>query len=238
MNTKILHYCWFGKAPKTKVIEKCIESWKRYFPDWEIKEWNETNFDVRHNLYVSQAYDAKKWAFVSDYVRFWALEKNGGIYFDTDVEVIKPFDELLDDIAFAGFETDEFIAPGLVLYVKEPNNPIIKSTREYYDNAKFFDENGNRIRINVCNIFTNILSGYGYIPNGQKQNCGGMILYPKDYFCPFNDQTGVLTKTENTYSIHWYDKSWMPKHRIIRNKITRLIHRYFGVDSLAWLKRK
>lgn len=227
---KTIHYCWFGKAPKSKVILKCIDSWKKFFPDWEIKEWNESNFDVKHNIYVSQAYDCKKWAFVSDYVRFWALDKYGGIYFDTDVEVIRSFDDLLDNEAFAGFETDEFIAPGLVLYAKEPNNKVISATKEYYDNAVFLDENGERIKRNVCGIFTEILNGYGYIPNGKLQSCGGMVLYPKDYFCPFDDATGVLSKTENTYSIHWYDKSWMPMKLKIRNKITRGIHRVFGTD--------
>lgn len=227
---KIIHYCWFGGNPKSSTIVKCINSWKMYFPDWEIYEWNEQNFDVTCNLYVRQAYSEKKWAFVSDYCRFWALEKFGGIYFDTDVEVIRPFEPLLRNEAFSGFETDKFIAPGLVLYSKNPGNPIIKSTREYYDSASFLDENGNRIKLNVCGIFTGILREYGFVDNGKMQVCEGMVLYPKDYFCPFNDATGVLKKTENTYSIHWYDKTWMPRHKVFRNKCTRIIHRIFGVD--------
>lgn len=234
---KIIHYCWFGGSPKSKVIEKCIASWKRYFPDWEIIEWNENNFDVHQNLYVLQAYEAKKWAFVSDYCRFWALEKYGGIYFDTDVEVIRSFDLLLENNSFSGFETDKFVAPGLVLYSKEPRNEIIKATREYYDSAKFLDEKGERIRLNVCGIFTNILKEYGFIENGQKQMCGGMTIYPKDYFCPFDDATGLLHTTENTYSIHWYDKSWMSKSRIIRNKCTRILHRIAGVDIRKRMER-
>lgn len=227
---KKIHYCWFGGAEKSPTIKKCIDSWKKYFPDWEIIEWNESNFDVNCNLYVRQAYEAKKWAFVSDYARFWILQKYGGLYFDTDVEVIRHFDDLLQNDAFSGFETDKFIAPGLVLYCKESNNHIMTKVREWYDNARFLDENGERIKINVCGIFTNILNEYAFKPDGTLQTCGGMILYPKDYFCPFNDATGVLKKTENTYSIHWYDKSWMSKKKIIRNKITRVIHRIFGVD--------
>lgn len=234
---KIIHYCWFGHGQKTKKIEECIKSWKKYFPDWEIKEWNESNFDVHCNTYVSQAYEKQKWAFVSDYCRFWALEKYGGLYFDTDVEVIRPFDELLENKAFAGFETEKDIAPGLVLFVKEPQNKIISKTKEYYDNAKFLDENGNRIRINVCNIFTDILKAYGFVPNGQKQICGDMILYPKDYFCPFDDATGLLHKTENTYSIHWYDKSWMSKERVLRNKITRILHRVIKPEITSKIKK-
>ena len=191
---KKIHYCWFGGAEKSPTIKKCIDSWKKFFPDWEIIEWNESNFDVNCNLYVRQAYEAKKWAFVSDYARFWVLQKYGGLYFDTDVEVIKSFDDILENEAFAGFETDEFIAPGLVLYCKNLDNIIISKTKEWYDNASFLDDNGERIKINVCGIFTNILKEYGFKPDGSLQNCGGMILYPKDYFCPFDDATGVLKK--------------------------------------------
>lgn len=227
---KIIHYCWFGGNPKSPVIEKCISSWKKYFPDYEIKEWNENNFDVSCNTYVAQAYAEKKWAFVSDYCRFWALEKYGGLYFDTDVEVIKPFDDLLANEAFAGFETDEYIAPGLVLFAKEPMQKVIVETREWYEHAKFLDDNGERVRINVCGIFSNILAKHGFVANGQKQICGGVTLYPKEYFCPFDDATGRLNKTANTYSIHWYDKSWMPKRKIIRNRCTRILHRIFGKD--------
>lgn len=234
---KIVHYCWFGNGKKSKTVEKCINSWKRFFPDWEIIEWNESNFDISHNLYVKQAYDAEKWAFVADYCRFWALERYGGIYFDTDVEVIRPFDNLLENEAFSGFETEKYVAPGLVLYAKKANNPIIKATREYYDGARFLDENRERIKVNVCGIFTSVLKKYGYQANGQLQVCGGMTLYPIEYFCPFDDATGILHKTENTYSIHWYDKTWMSKGRILRNRCTRILHRIFGTDIREKLKR-
>lgn len=234
---KIIHYCWFGGNSKSTVIEKCIESWKHFFAGWEIREWNENNFDINHNIYVKEAYQARKWAFVSDYVRFWALEKYGGLYFDTDVEAIRPFGELLEDEAFAGFETEKDVAPGLVLYSREPGHPLIVQTREWYDQAKFLDENGERIRINVCGVFTDILFRYGFVPNGQKQICCGMILYPKEYFCPFDDATGLLHKTENTYSIHWYDKSWMSKRRVLRNKCTRILHRIFGTNIRQKLLR-
>lgn len=216
-------------------LMKYTESWKRYFPDYEIKRWDESNFDVHQCRYVSEAYDSKKWAFVSDYARFVVLEQYGGIYFDTDVEVIRPFGEMLELEAFAAFETEKAIAPGLVLYVKEPHNMIMQKTRAWYESHPFYDENGERIRINVCGIFTGILNEYGFIPNGQLQICGGMTLFPKDYFCPFDDATGLLHMTENTYTIHWYDKSWMSKGRVLRNKCTRILHRSFGVDIRAKL---
>ena len=230
MENKIIHYCWFGGNPKSKTVLKCIDSWKKYFPDWEIKEWNESNFDVNINTYVTQAYESKKWAFVSDYCRLWALEKYGGLYFDTDVEVIKPFDDLLDNDAFIGFETDKFVNPGLVMYIKNKGNDILKNAISYYDSISFLDDNGKHSDTTICVIFTNLLKKYGFKPNGKKQMCGDMTIYPKDYFCPFDDATGVLNKTQNTYSIHWYDKTWMSKSLIFRNKITRIIHRVFGTD--------
>lgn len=144
--------------------------------------------------------------------------------------MIRSFESLLEDDAFAGFETEKFIAPGLVLYSREPKHPVIVQTREWYDRARFLDEKGERIKMNVCGIFTSILSQYGFISNGKKQICCGMILYPKEYFCPFDDATGLLHKTASTYSIHWYDKSWMSRKRILRNKCTRILHRIFGVD--------
>ena len=227
---KIIHYCWFGGNPLPKKLQSYMDSWSRYFPEFKIKRWDESNFDVHQCRYVDEAYQAKKWAFVSDYARFVVLEKYGGLYFDTDVEVIKPFCGLLELNAFAAFETEEAIAPGLVLYAREPHNEIITKTKAWYESHPFLDESGERIRVNVCGIFTGILKEYGFVPNGEYQICGGMTLFPKDYFCPFDDSTGLLHKTENTYTIHWYDKSWMSKSRILRNKCTRILHRLFGVD--------
>lgn len=235
---KIIHYCWFGEKPIPQKLQYYMQSWARYFPGWEIRRWDESNFDVRCCRYVSEAYDAKKWAFVADYCRFWALERYGGLYFDTDVEAIRPFGELLEQEAFAGFETDDAVAPGLVLYAREPHNEIVLKTKEWYESHSFLDETGERIRINVCGIFTGILKEYGFVPNGKMQVCGGMRLYPKDYFCPFDDATGLMHKTENTYTIHWYDKSWMSGGRVFRNRCTRILHRMFGTDmreKIRWI---
>ena len=229
---KIIHYFWFGGNPLPKKTEKCIESWKKFFPDFEIKRWDESNFDVNSILYTQQAYAAKKWAFVSDYARFKILEEYGGLYFDTDAEVIRSMDELLELEAFAGFETEKFINPGLVLWAKEPHNPVMTAMRVKYDETPFLDENGMRIRKNVCGHFTDLLIPMGFTANGKYQVCNGMTFFPRDYFNPLDDATGVLHKTENTYTIHWYDKSWMPKSRIIRNKCTRLLHRVFGTERI------
>ncbi len=234
---KKIHYCWFGHGEKSPLILKCIESWKKHFPDFEIVEWTEDNFDVRMNMYSSQAYDAKKYAYVSDVARFDILYREGGLYFDTDVEVIKPFGELLNDEAFSALETEKYIAPGLVLWVAEPNNPIIKETLDFYATASFCDENGNKLPGTVCSIFTDIMRGHGFTEGNCIKRLNGFTVYPKEYFCPFDDATGVLKKTENTYAIHWYAKSWMSKGKVLRGKFTRIIHRFFGVDSLKFFRK-
>lgn len=235
---KKIHYCWFGGAKKSPLIIKCIESWKKYFPDFEIIEWNESNFDVNALVYTKQAYEMRLYAFVSDVARFAALYEQGGLYFDTDVEVVKPFDALLENEAFAGMETEKFVNPGLVAWFKQPGNPIAKEMLDHYSAVSFLDENGKRIPGTVCTVFTEIIKKRGFTTENRFQSLDGMVIYPTDYFSPYDDATGKLTKTDNTYAIHWYAKSWMPKRKILRNKITRIIHRIFGKNSLKFLKRR
>ncbi len=207
-------------------------------PDFEIKEWNEDCFDIECNNYVKQAYGCKKYAFVSDYVRFWALYNYGGLYFDTDVEVIKSFDELLLDEAFAGRETEEYVAPGLVVWAKDAGNPIFKEMLDTYSNTEFINVNGLLNTVTVCVYFTEVLKKHGFVAENIKQKCGDFTVYPIDYFCPFNDLTGQLTITENTYTIHWYHKTWMSKRDIYKNKITRVLHRIFGINYFLNIRNK
>ena len=235
--SKIIHYCWFGGNEKPQVVKKCIDSWKVFFPDFEIMEWNEQNFDIHYNRYVEEAYQSKKYAFVSDVARFYALEKFGGLYFDTDVEVVKDFTPLLDQEAFAGFETDEYVAPGLVLWVKEKHNRLMEEMLNYYEGLSFIREDGLFNTTTICIYFTEILKQYGLVGNGKMQQCGSFKIYPREYFCPFNDQTGVLNKTENTYAIHWYSKTWMESKQKIRNKITRVLHRFFGTECFRRFRK-
>lgn len=228
---KTIHYFWFGGNEKGKTIENCIASWKKFFPDFEIKEWNESNFDVRQNKYISQAYDAKKFAFVSDFARFKVLYEQGGLYFDTDVEVIKPFYELFEKEAFVGFETDEFVNPGLVLWTKKPGNELLGEILETYSKLEFINSDGSLNTVTICKYFTDTLRNHGLKnDNGTVQQCDSFYVFPREYFCPFDDLTGVMSKTENTCAIHWYAKSWMNKKDIIRNRITRILHRFLGVD--------
>ena len=236
MIPKIIHYCWFGGQPKSAIIEKCISSWRKYCPEWQIIEWNESNFNVKQNQFCREAYDNKKWAFVSDYARFDVLNRFGGIYVDTDVEIIKPLDDLLHYAVFAGHETEKWVAPGLILGA-EAGHPILKRVLDAYEDASFLDAHGSEIHTTVGEYFTAALKESGINPNGRNQVVDNVAIFAKDYFCPLNDSTGVLKKTKNTYTIHWYEKTWIDPKIRFRTKITRIAHRIFGDDCFQWLKR-
>ncbi len=209
MIPKKIHYCWFGGNPLPEMAQKCIASWKKYCPDYEIVEWNETNFDVRCNTYCAQAYDAKKWAFVSDVARLYALVTEGGIYMDTDVEVVKPLDEFLELEAFSGFESEKLIPTGIMAACK--GQAMFAELLEDYNTDSFFKEDGTpNLMTNVKRI-TNSCLKHGLVLNNTKQTVNGFTLFPNDYFCPKDSVTNVLTITENTHTIHHFDGSWMPE---------------------------
>jgi mannosyltransferase OCH1-like enzyme len=241
MIPKIIHYCWFGRNPLPESAVKCIDSWKKFFPDYEIKEWNEDNFDVNIIPYTREAYEAKKYAFVSDYARFWILYNYGGLYFDTDVEVIKSMHDIVARGPFMGVEVDTtnrvtpLVAPGLGLGVS-PNLSLYKEFLEYYKNLQFKFENGCVVGVTMIPIITQMLVDHGIKPINELQEVAGVWIYPRDYFNPLDDNTGRLVITENTRSIHWYTKTWLKKQNPLRTWIVRRIHRYFGNDSLRWLK--
>jgi mannosyltransferase OCH1-like enzyme len=243
MIPKIIHYCWFGRNPLPQSALKCIESWKMYLPEYEIKEWNEDNFDVNIIPYTREAYDAKKYAFVSDYARYWILYHYGGLYFDTDVEVIKPLADIVDRGAFMGIETPAIdgvivprINPGLGI-ATEAGTLLYKELLSYYDALHFLDDDGKPNEITIVEHTTKVLASHGMQPHNTIQQVAGIWIYPVDYFNPLDDNTGRLKKTSNTHSVHWYSKTWMDKTQVRRNKITRIIHRWFGVNSLQWLKK-
>lgn len=206
MIPKIIHYIWFGGNPLPEDAVKCINSWKKYCPDYEIKEWNESNFDINACEYIKEAYSAKKWAFVSDYARLYVLVKFGGIYMDTDVEVVKPLDEFLTLRAFSGFETEKTVPTGMMACEKD--HPFFDRLLHEYDGIHFTDKNGNHdLTTNVTRITKACLAA-GLILNNQKQEVEGFTLYPNDYFCPLSHTDGKLYKTNNTYTIHWFAGSW------------------------------
>lgn len=204
---KIIHYCWFGRNPKPKLAEKCIQSWKKHCPDYQIIEWNEDNFDVASApAYVQQAYAAKRWAFVTDYVRLKAMVQMGGIYMDTDVEVIKPLDPYLQHRGFAGFENPGAIQTGLLACEKD--FPLFREFMEYYHCNNFLKEDGSMDTTTNVHILTELCARYGLRRDGTRQTVEGFAVYPIDYFCPVDFETEKLHKTKNTVVIHWFAASW------------------------------
>ncbi len=222
---KIIHFCWFGRGTKNELAEKCIASWKKMCPDYEIKEWNEDNFDLDCNKYVRQAYDCKKYAFVTDFVRLYALYTEGGIYMDTDVEVLKPLDEFLKHRAFSSFENNNKIPTGLM--AAEKGSEWIFELMQEYTDLEFIDESGNMdLTTNVERITRLTIEKFGLVPNSSYQDLGAVTLYPHDYFCPKDWETGEIHLTENSYTIHHFSGSWhteeekkqIEKNRKIREK--------------------
>lgn len=234
MIPKKIHYCWFGGNPLPPLAQKCIASWKKYCPDYEIKEWNETNFDVNALPYTREAFEARKWAFITDVVRLQALVSEGGIYMDTDVEVLKPLDSLLQYEAVSGFESMTQIATGLMAC--RDSQPFFKELLEEYNNIHFKNPDGTLdTTTNVVRI-TRAAERYGFVPNNQLQTVNGFTLLPSDYLCPKDHKTRKIHITKNTLTIHHFDGSWQTKEqkfkaviiRIIGNRLTRLAVRIKG----------
>ena len=236
MIPKIIHYCWFGRNPLPELAQKCIASWKKYLPDYEIKEWNEDNFDVNIIPYTAEAYAAKKYAFVSDYARFWILYKYGGIYFDTDVEVIRPIDDIIAKGNFMGCETDASgsdaasVAPGLGLGVNpglglgvNPGLGLVKKMLDYYEGKHFVHEAVMRNQITVVHIATKVL-----LDNGMKNVPGIQLvddvwIYPSEYFCPINVKTGRIHVEKNTRTIHHYAGTWVDKKFSLKELVKKIL---------------
>lgn len=235
MIPKKIHYCWFGKNEKSKLTKRCIESWEKYCPDYQIIEWNEDNFDLHQHPYLSWCYENKKWAFLSDFARLLIVNQNGGIYFDTDVELIRNPDMLLQYSAFFGFENKENIATGLGFGAEAKHEIVIAMINMYMDIKQNAD--GSYPLIVCPALNTKALIPLGLLLNGKRQNVKGAEILPIEFLNPYDDQTGVLRKTNNTISIHWYSKAWLDKRTILRSKITKPIHRIFGVDCFRKLKK-
>ena len=230
MIPKIIHYCWFGGKPLPKIAEKCIASWKKYLPGYEIKRWDESNFDVNAIPYTREAYAACKFAFVSDYARFWILYHYGGVYFDTDVEAINNMDDIISAGNFMGVEqqNDERItvAPGLGIGVIRENS-LFGQMIEVYSRAHFLNYYGTPCLKNIVEITTEQLQKYGLRNISEIQECCGFTIYPKDYFCPIDYDTRELKITENTRTIHHYAESWIPRSTRFKNALSRLFGKRF-----------
>ena len=210
MIPKVIHYCWFGNNPLPEKTLKCIDSWKKYCPDYEIKRWDETNFDYKCCNYVMEAYREKKWAFVSDYARFKILYENGGLYFDTDVEIIRSLNKLIANGAFMGCEQwrgKMYINPGLGI-AAEAGMRLFKRILEYYERESFLRNDGMSDTKTVCARVTEILLKDGFIGTGYIEYVDDIYLYPPEYFSPKDFETGRIKLTKNTVSIHHYDATW------------------------------
>ena len=207
MIPKIIHYCWFGGNPLPDLAKKCIASWEKYCPDYQIIRWDESNYDLAACDYVREAYEAKKWAFVTDVARLDVLVNFGGIYMDTDVEVIRPLDSLLSYEAVSGFETEFQISTGLMACRK--GHPLFQEFLRDYDGKHFLNEDGSYdTTTNVIRI-TEICQKYGFQGNNQKQTVRGFTLLPKDYLCPKDYKSRRIHITRNTLTIHHFNASWV-----------------------------
>lgn len=233
MIPKIIHYCWFGKNPLPELAVKCIDSWKRFCPDYEIIRWDESNFDINCNSYLKEAYEAKKWAFVSDYARLRIIYENGGIYFDTDVELIKPIDNLLDEKCFFGSETDGWANTGLG-FGAECENPIVLDLLSMYDNRHFEKVRGvyDLTPCPALNTEPLVKKGYVFSKSLVWRN-KDFSVFPPEYFCPLDYETGVLTVTNNTYSIHLFSALWVSAQDLeVASTLEKINKSYSGVVRL------
>lgn len=239
----IIHYCWFGNKPLPRTAEKCIKSWKKFFPGWEIRRCDESNFDVYQCEYIRQAYAVGKYAFVSDYARFYLLYNYGGLYFDTDVEVVKEFNEILAKGPYIGYEANPEdrtlpygnVNPGLGMGAV-PRMPIFKKILEHYNHIPFLDVNGNQLPGTVVMHTTKVFIDNGLEPNKYPQTVCDVTIWPQDVFNPLDDATGKLQCTPRTCSIHWYTKSWTSQSRA-RILMSRVGHRLFGRTFSRIVKR-
>lgn len=242
MIPKVIHYCWFGEQPLPELAIKCIESWKKFCPEYEIKEWNEKNFDLKSCEYIKEAYNEKMWAFVSDYARFWIVYHEGGVYFDTDVELIKPIDDIIKNGPFFGLErrpnngenSEILIAPGLGM-AAELNNLIYKEILDVYNKIHFVTECGEYNKTTVVSYVTDVFKKNGFREemcyNNNEPcvvNANGINIYPWDYFCPMSYATGDICITKNTRSIHHYTASWKTKEEIKMKQIEKSVCNIFS----------
>ena len=246
MIPKIIHYCWFGRNLLPESALKCIASWKKYFPDYEIKEWNEDNFDVNCIPYTAQAYEAKKYAFVSDYARFKILYEHGGLYFDTDVEVIRPMNDIIQCGAFMGIEKSlattkgqGWIGVNAGLGLGAPSGlPIYKKVLDFYDRRSFLEESAT-----VVTNVTQLLILEGLSNENEMQHVAGVNIYPAEYFCPMDSTTGIMDITPSTVSIHHYTCSWIDHNSMeyrmhaLKKRLIRIFGEKFIMKIASLIKR-
>ena len=236
MIPRTIHYCWFGRGEMPELAKRCIASWHKYMPDWEYKLWNEENFDVNAIPYTEEAYEAKKYAFVSDVVRLWALCNEGGLYLDTDVEVFKSFDDLLEHQAFVGFEGSKHLPLGTCVMASEEGGCWVKEQLDYYKDRYFIGADGSYDLTTNVQFISAKMREQGFLQNGQEQDYKDLHVFPVEYFCP-RQTTGEYFRTENTYCDHLGMSSWSEKEMGWKAKIGHLVGKR-NMTRLIKLKRK
>lgn len=233
MIPKTIHYCWFGRGELPPLARKCIASWKKFLPDYEIKAWNEDNFDVHSNRYVAEAYNSRKFAFVTDYVRLYALYHEGGVYMDTDVEVLRSYDDFLHHPAFSGFESDGYVPTGMMAAGK--GSLWAKELLEGYDDRRFIMEDGSLDLTTNTKTITDFMVSKGLKLNNKYQEIDGLcVLYPSEYFCPKSHETGQMHITENTHCIHHFAGSWL-EHKTTAFRLFKIkifLMKIFGAGTI------
>ena len=206
MIPKIIHYCWFGRGVMPQLAKDCIASWHKFMPDWEYRLWNEDNFDVNSVLYTKEAYEAKKYAFVSDYVRLKVLYEEGGVYFDVDFEVYKSFSSLMKYDAFAGVEGSKYLPVMMGVCASKANGEWVKEMLDQYHDKHFIINGQMDLTPNVT-FLSNVMKQNGYNSNGVEQDYKDLHIFPVDFFCP-KQTTGEYFRTDNTYCEHKGLNSW------------------------------
>lgn len=236
MIPKVIHYIWLGGKELPPIAKKCIASWQKYCPDYEIKRWDETNLDLNKYQFVKDALENKKYAFASDVLRTDILYNYGGIYFDIDVELLRPIGEFLNHDCFMGFETSQTLNPGLIIGSTK-NNPDLLNILNVYQMLKF-DVN-NLINLTVCEIFTKYFENLGLKRQNTYQVIENTHFYPSEYFSPIDVITNKKKLTSNTYSIHWYNASWYTPKQKFKSKIKKIINAMtFGLAGKIYKKLK
>lgn len=235
MIPKVIHYFWFGKGEKPPIFFKCLESWKKNCPDYEIKEWTEDSFDININAYVKEAYQKEKYAFVSDYARFYVLYNHGGIYLDIDVEILKSIDKLLSEETFMGFEDRNQVNPGLIMGARK-GDKLLRSILDIYDSFDGYPNDNH----NVCKIVTEFLvkNKQLEVKSNIIQRLDGITVFPIEYFCACDYFTKKMSITENTYTVHHYNGSWLSTKDRFINRIRVLIYKAIGRKNYDKLKAK
>jgi len=233
---KIIHYCWFGRGEKPDIVKKCIRSWEKNLPEYQIIEWNEENFNTDHNSYVKEAHEAKKYAFVSDFVRVHALYHMGGIYLDTDVEVFKSFNDLLHHESFWGFEQENYIATSTIGAAK--GNALIKIFLDSYKHKRFIHNDGSMNELTNVAIITEMLKSRGLTLDGQYQELIGLgAFYPQTYFSPYDYINIRNFITDDTYAMHHFYKSWLPPSARVKSNIKVALAKMIGGNTIARIRK-